>query len=131
MRRTPPWTSSRARSVGSWTNAIWSESDSTRSKVPHHGEAPRNLAADLLSLVPADHYLFSSDGSRFGHPDSTGVARCLEYGKPRGELLFNYESPQTLLWDDEELLGGFTARYPSNGQAGIGLKLPPSEGSTA
>jgi beta-lactamase superfamily II metal-dependent hydrolase len=91
-------------------------------KVPHHGSV-RNVTRDLLALVPADHYLFSSDGSRFGHPDAAGVARVLEYGRPGSELVFNYRSPQTLLWDDEAVLAGSTVRFPEPGTAGVRVEL--------
>jgi hypothetical protein len=92
-------------------------------KVPHHGST-RNLTRELLSLAPADHYLFSSDGSRFGHPDRGGVAKCLEFGKPGAELVFNYRSPQTLAWDEPELLASSIARFPDEGKSGVRLPVP-------
>lgn len=93
-------------------------------KVPHHGSI-RNITAELLRISPADHYLFSSDGSRFGHPDPGGVARCLEYGKAGAQLMFNYSTPQTLQWDDPDRLTGGTIRLPDAGTNGIRLVLPP------
>ena len=98
----------------------------TALKVPHHGSV-RNVTRELLSLVPAEHYLFSTDGSYFGHPDAAGVARVLEYGRPGGELVFNYRSPQTLLWDDEALLGASTARYPQPETSGVRVTLSPND----
>lgn len=100
-------------------------------KVPHHGSV-RNLTRELLALAPADHYLFSSDGSRFGHPDAAGVARVLEFGRPGAELVFNYRTPQTLLWDDEAVLAGATVRYPPAEHSGVRTALPartPQEAS--
>jgi beta-lactamase superfamily II metal-dependent hydrolase len=41
----------------------------TAFKLPHHGST-RNITKDLLELLPADNYLFSSDGGIFGHPDA-------------------------------------------------------------
>lgn len=96
----------------------------TAMKVPHHGSV-RNLSRALLTLAPADHYLFSSDGGRHGHPDAEGVARVLAYGKPGAELVFNYQTPQTLLWDHQSALGGSTARYPAAGTEGIRVALSP------
>jgi beta-lactamase superfamily II metal-dependent hydrolase len=98
--------------------------DLTAMKVPHHGSV-RNVTRDLLALAPAERYLFSSDGSRFGHPDAAGVARVLEYGSPGAELVFNYRTPQTLLWDDEAVLGASAARYPEPGTDGVRLALAP------
>jgi beta-lactamase superfamily II metal-dependent hydrolase len=98
--------------------------DLTALKVPHHGSV-RNVTQGLLALIPADHYLFSSDGSRFGHPDAAGVARVLEYGRPEAELVFNYRTPQTLLWDDEAVLAGSTVRYPEPGGHGVRVSLSP------
>jgi hypothetical protein len=95
----------------------------TALKVPHHGSV-RNVTRDLLSLVPADYYLFSSDGSRFGHPDAAGVARVLEFGRPGAELVFNYRTPQTMLWDDDAVLAGATVRYPEPGEHGVRVTLP-------
>jgi hypothetical protein len=76
--------------------------------------------------VPASHYLFSSDGSKFGHPDAGGVAKCLAYGKRGACLGFNYRSPQTLVWDDPDLLSPREHRvaYPAEGSSGLTLSLP-------
>jgi beta-lactamase superfamily II metal-dependent hydrolase len=93
-------------------------------KVPHHGSV-RNVTAELLRISPADHYLFSSDGSRFGHPDPGGVARCLEYGKAGAELVFNYSTPQTLQWEAPDRLAGATVRLPPARTDGIRVVLPP------
>ncbi len=90
----------------------------TAFKLPHHGSV-RNVTRELLELAPAEHYLFSSDSSRFGHPDAGGVARVLCYGRSDTELVFNYRTPQTLLWNKPELLGGSGVRYPATGEAGV------------
>lgn len=95
----------------------------TAFKVPHHGSVG-NVTRELLALTPATHYLVSSNGSRFGHPDRGGMARLLEYGRPGAELAFNYRTPQTLLWDDDTLIGSWTVRYPEQGQEGLHLRLP-------
>jgi beta-lactamase superfamily II metal-dependent hydrolase len=98
--------------------------DLTAFKLPHHGST-RNITKDLLGLLPADNYLFSSDGTTFGHPDDAGVAKCLAYGQPGSALLFNYRNPRTLQWQDGELLGprGNQACYPAAGAEGIALSM--------
>jgi hypothetical protein len=98
--------------------------DLTALKLPHHG-SNRNITKDLLELLPADNYLFSSDGGTFGHPDDAGVAKCLAYGKPGSALLFNYRNPRTLQWQDEGVLRhrGNRVLYPAAGAEGIALCL--------
>ena len=102
--------------------------DLTAFKLPHHGST-RNLTKELLQLLPADNYLFSSDGGKFGHPDDAGVAKCLAYGKPGSALVFNYRNPRTLRWQDEDVLGprGNRALYPVTGAEGVVLSLTAQE----
>ena len=98
--------------------------DLTAFKLPHHGST-RNITKDLLGLLPADNYLFSSDGTRFGHPDDAGVAKCLAYGKPGSALVFNYRNPRTLQWQGEDVLGPRRNRacYPPAGAEGMALSM--------
>jgi hypothetical protein len=100
----------------------------TALKMPHHGSA-KNITAGLVRCLPARHYLFSTDGGYFHHPDETAVATVLEYGPADLELVFNYDTPRTRVWDDDRLLGqyGYQVRYPDEGTAGIELiwRSPP------
>lgn len=100
----------------------------TALKLPHHGST-RNITPELLGLLPAEHYLFSSDGGKFGHPDDAGVAKCLVHGKRGATLSFNYRNQRTLRWQDESVLGprGNRALYPPAGDQGIALSLPPRD----
>jgi hypothetical protein len=100
--------------------------DLTAFKLPHHGST-RNITPQLLELLPADNYLFSSDGGRFGHPDDGGVAKCLAYGKRESALVFNYRNPRTLKWDDQAVLAprGNRAVYPAPGGQGVALTMAP------
>jgi beta-lactamase superfamily II metal-dependent hydrolase len=93
-------------------------------KLPHHGSA-KNVDAEIVRLAPAEHYLFSSDGSYFGHPDDTAVATVLEYGAPATELIFNYDTPHTRQWNDAGLLADYRyrTRYPEPGTSGTRLLL--------
>ena len=99
----------------------------TAFKLPHHGSAG-NVTAELLDLAPAEHYLFSSDGSRFGHPDAAAVARVLEAAECDVHLVFNYRSEQTRVWDAGWPVAGgyhYTTSYPADGTAGVTLTLSP------
>jgi beta-lactamase superfamily II metal-dependent hydrolase len=93
----------------------------TAFKLPHHGSA-RNLTRELLRMLPADCYLFSSDGSQFGHPDEAAVAMVLEYGKPGAQLVFNYRNARTSVWADPRLADqGYrpAVRYPEAADLGV------------
>jgi hypothetical protein len=94
----------------------------TALKMPHHGSA-KNITAELVRWLPARHYLFSTDGGYFNHPDETAVATVLEYGPADLELVFNYDTPRTRVWEDDRLQDsyGYQARYPDEGAAGIEL----------
>ena len=98
-------------------------------KVAHHGSRYNN-SPDLLSLVDARHYLFSTNGDRFEHPDPQTVARILKGradsgAQGRATLCFNYETEQTRPWASTSLQDewGYRAKYPPRGTAGIRVSL--------
>jgi beta-lactamase superfamily II metal-dependent hydrolase len=95
----------------------------TAFKLPHHGSS-RNVTRELLDLLPADNYLFSSDGGQYNHPDQACVARCVAYGKRGSALVFNYRNPRTLQWQQSGVLEprGSRAVYPTAGE-GVVLSL--------
>jgi hypothetical protein len=100
-------------------------------KLPHHGSAA-NVTPEVLALAPAEHYLFSSDGSSPSrHPDAIAVARVLVSASAPTNLVFNYRSPQNSMWDDERLRRqGYqlSTLYPAEGGAGIALSLAAETG---
>jgi hypothetical protein len=89
-------------------------------KLPHHGSA-NNITPEILDLVPAERYWFSTDGSRFSHPDDEAVATVIRDGRPGAQLVFNYSNSATAKWEDEELFGeyGYTVRYPVSSAGGV------------
>lgn len=99
-------------------------------KLPHHGSAA-NVTAELVALLPARHYLVSSDGSRFGHPDDVAIARVVEHGPPGLELVFNYRTDQTRTWERRLARApGYTAstRYPPEDGGGVMITLSSATG---
>jgi beta-lactamase superfamily II metal-dependent hydrolase len=94
----------------------------TALKMPHHGSA-KNITSELVRCLPASHYLFSTDGSYFKHPDESAVATILENGPADFELVFNYDTPRTRAWEDERLRNSYRyrVRYPEEGTEGIEL----------
>jgi hypothetical protein len=89
-------------------------------KLPHHG-SQHNVSPRLLDLVDCQRYLVSTDGSHFGHPDPVAIARVLKYGGDEPDLIFNYRSAHTSLWDEDSWKEryGYRTTYP-----------PPSENGT-
>jgi hypothetical protein len=93
-------------------------------KLPHHG-SKHNVSGELVSLLPAARYLFSSNGARFGHPDPEAVARILTAGPGNPELNFNYRTEHNEVWDDRDLMQkhSFGVRYPDAGRLGLRVDL--------
>jgi beta-lactamase superfamily II metal-dependent hydrolase len=93
-------------------------------KLPHHGSR-HNVSVELLGAVECGTYLFSTDGSVFGHPDREAVARVLLNGGSNPTLAFNYRSEQTDGWSDQEMIDehGYKALYPEVNQAGLSVDL--------
>ncbi len=93
-------------------------------KLPHHG-SENNVNRDLVARVAADRWLFSSDGTFFDHPDPEAVARVVTGKQDTPELVFNYRTKRTAIWDNETLQHDFKYRaaYPDKGQAGIRVEF--------
>ena len=99
-------------------------------KVPHHGSRA-NVSRALVKAVPARHYLVSTNGDTFHHPDDEAIARIV-VGAPTGATLwFNYRTPRTARWDDAALRAehGYTVRYPEDDMNGVVLTLRARAGS--
>ena len=90
--------------------------------VPHHGSA-RNVTPELIRMLPARHYLFSSDGSYHRHPHDVAVAVVIENAPPEVELVFNYATPHSLRWDDDRVRDryGYRVRYPTDPGGGVAV----------
>lgn len=89
-------------------------------KVPHHG-SQKNLSLELLERFPAKHYLISTTGQRFKHPDAPAIARIVHMAKGRGACLhFNCPSDYNSRWDNDACRAeyGYRTKY---GRIGEGL----------
>lgn len=99
-------------------------------KVPHHG-SQRNVSEELVKVIDTPLWVFSTDGSRHGHPHSEAVARILQYGvATTPTLAFNVRSTYSGWWDNDrwrKMLGyevvygteadGLTVRFDENGSS--------------
>jgi hypothetical protein len=85
-------------------------------KLPHHG-SKNNVSRELVELLPARRYLFSTNGSIFDHPDQAAVSRVLVGKKGRKRLCFNYSTVVNEMWKDRTLLGDYqaSATFPNPG----------------
>jgi hypothetical protein len=92
-------------------------------KLPHHG-SKNNVSVELVKKVPAKHYLFSTNGSHFRHPDQEAVARVVKYAAAGAHLVFNCRTQFNQMWDNAGLKTkwGYFADY-GNDDEGITLHL--------
>ena len=81
-------------------------------KLPHHGSR-RNLSREIIEAVECPRFLVSTDSRRFGHPDPEALARVIQFGGDRPELIFNYRTEKTLAWKKPAWMKkyGYGVRY--------------------
>lgn len=93
-------------------------------KLPHHGSMA-NVSASLVGKIAAEHWLFSSDGTFFDHPDPESVARVITTAPESPRLVFNYRTARTAIWDSAALRKKhkYKSAYPAEGTSGFVLKL--------
>ena len=94
-------------------------------KLPHHGSKANVLEA-MVKTAPAEHYLVSTNGDTFHHPDDAALARVVLAGTSASPALwFNYRTARTARWEDPRLQQryGYTTHFP-DGVGGIVLELP-------
>jgi hypothetical protein len=66
-------------------------------KASHHGSRG-NTSLDLVSAVTCPHWVISTNGDQFNHPDQESIARILTASPEPVRLFFNYASDRTLPW---------------------------------
>ena len=89
-------------------------------KVSHHG-SQNNVSSELIQALDCRHYVFSTNGDHFAHPDRQAIARILKYGGTRPSLYFNYRTPYNEVWAREDLQEkhAYAAHYPPADRPGI------------
>ena len=93
-------------------------------KLSHHG-SKKTVSRELVEKVRCSRFVFSTNGSIFGHPHPETVARVLAAGGETPELIFNYRSAHNKIWDLGVLKGKhrYRTRYPADGGEGIVIGL--------
>jgi beta-lactamase superfamily II metal-dependent hydrolase len=88
-------------------------------KLPHHG-SKFNVSKDLLELLRCEHYLVSTNGNYFKHPDDVAMARLVKFGSADSTIHFNYETPHNRHWrnPDWQRTYRYRAEYPDAGRDG-------------
>jgi hypothetical protein len=88
-------------------------------KVPHHG-SKNNLSNELMQRLDCKHFLVSSSGRKFNHPDDDAVARII-FHSVDPVLHFNYRSTDNKDWDRKNWKTklGYSTVYPPQGQSGL------------
>lgn len=67
-------------------------------KLPHHA-SKNNVSKEMIAAFPAEHYLVSTNGQQFGHPDEEAIARVLIVRKKDAKTLhFNCPSDFNAVW---------------------------------
>jgi hypothetical protein len=95
-------------------------------KLSHHGSRA-NVTTSLLKLVQADHYIVSTNGAIFQHPDDEAISRVIVYGGHHHRLWFNFDNDRSRKWTDPALQGrhGYEVTLPADRN---GLTLALGEG---
>lgn len=87
-------------------------------KLPHHA-SKRNVSNAVVQSFPAGHYLISTSGAQFRHPDEAAIARVLVAGvSARKHLHFNYDSACNHSWRSRSLQAQwqYDAEFGSDGE---------------
>jgi hypothetical protein len=94
-------------------------------KLPHHG-SKRSVTTELLKVAPAEHYIISTNGERFHHPDDIALARVVTAARRPPTIWFNYACDAARRWSDPALQARyhFITREPQAEASGIHIELP-------
>jgi beta-lactamase superfamily II metal-dependent hydrolase len=97
-------------------------------KLSHHGSRA-NVTKNLLEVVQADHYIVSTNGTIFHHPDDEAISRVIVYGGPHPRLWFNFDNERSRRWADPTLrrLHGYDVILPNADESGLSLALCPGQ----
>jgi hypothetical protein len=87
-------------------------------KVSHHG-SKNNVSKELFDLIDTRHFLVSTDGIKFPHPDYSAIdtiIKCFDHPN----VWFNYCSKYTQFWEKNE---NVIAHFPPKNKEGISIDL--------
>lgn len=92
-------------------------------KLPHHGSR-NNTSIDLVRAVDCRHWIVSTNGKLFRHPDREAISRIALFGGPDKVIHFNYLTRFNEEWKARLLARryGFKAMYPPD-QPGLAIDL--------
>ncbi|MNN14964.1 hypothetical protein D3C81_1280550 [compost metagenome] len=90
-------------------------------KIPHHG-SENNVSKDFIESIKCKQFLFCSNGSIYGHPAKQAVSRVIQHSEAPC-LLFNYRTPFTEIWDNNnlKLLFKYATDYGTDGELVVSL----------
>lgn len=94
-------------------------------KVSHHGSW-KNTNPELMQLLDCRSFLITTNGNIHEHPDHVAIAKIIKYGGASPELIFNYRTDTTSVWEDHHNLQRwprFTTRYPNEGENFVEVRL--------
>jgi glyoxylase-like metal-dependent hydrolase (beta-lactamase superfamily II) len=81
-------------------------------KLPHHGSR-QNISRALVEAVDCPLWVFSSDGTKFRHPDAVAVGRVVRHAGRRPRLAFNVPSTFSRWWENPDWIDmlGYEVTY--------------------
>ncbi len=85
-------------------------------KVSHHGSRG-NVSEELLASVACRHFLVSTNGARFGHPDADAIDFLIQRTQ-EPELWFNHRCETTERWARED--PRYTSVFTNGGSREVG-----------
>jgi hypothetical protein len=97
-------------------------------KLSHHGSRA-NTTLELLAAARADHYVVSTNGAIFGHPNDEALARVIMHGGKEPTLWFNHASgnfgERLKRWTDSDMTGkyGYRVTTPDEDMQGITIRI--------
>lgn len=88
-------------------------------KIPHHG-SKGNVSKELLELIDCKHFLISTNGNYFKHPNDVAIARIIVFGTSELTLHFNYKTDHNKHWDKAYYKDryGYRAEFPKQDMDG-------------
>ena len=94
-------------------------------KLSHHGSRA-NVTKALLGVVQADHYIVSTNGAIFHHPDDEAISRVIVYGGSHPRIWFNFDNERSRKWADPALqaMHGYDVTLAQDGR---GLQMAIAE----